>query len=71
MVDDFFVEDKRRMEKVKFEFDNPGNVEIEAPVMKEKNTGEIFFHPDDVDEVLDKLDKEYDRVHKELEKSKK
>lgn len=61
-------DEKRRVEKVVFKFDNPGDVEIEAPVINCEKTGKKFFHPDDVDNVLDSLEKEYKRVHKKLGK---
>ena len=57
---------KRRVEKVLFGFDNPGDVEIEVPVITCEKTKKKFFHPKDIDNVLETLDEEYERVHKKL-----
>lgn len=57
---------KRRVEKVRFNFSNPGEVEIEVPIITCENTQQKFFHPEDVDYVLEELDREYHRVHKLL-----
>jgi len=62
------LEHKKRIEKVLFKFANPGDVEIEVPVLTCERTKNKFFHPDDVDSVLDELDKEYERVHNKLAK---
>ena len=67
MVEAPVLSDKRRVEKVLFKFDNPGDVEIEVPVITCARTQQKFFHPDDVDNVLTELEKEYKRVHKKLE----
>ncbi|MFH2020531.1 MAG: hypothetical protein ABIJ34_03900 [archaeon] len=61
-------DEKRRVEKVKFDFKNPGEVTIEAPVINCDVTGRKFFHPDDAEQMFDELDKEYKRVHKVLKK---
>jgi len=60
--------EKKRIEKIVFRFDNPGDVEIEVPVLTCEETGKKFFHPDDFDAILDQLDTEYERVHKLLKK---
>ncbi len=60
------LSDKRRVEKVLFKFDNPGDVEIEVPVITCGRTQQKFFHPEDVDNVITELEKEYKRVHKKL-----
>ena len=62
------LSDKRRVEKVLFKFDNPGDVEIEVSVITCERTQQKFFHPDDVDSVLTELEKEYKRVHKKLKR---
>ena len=59
---------KKRVEKVVFHFDNLGDVEIEVPVLTCERTQTKFFHSDDVDFVLEELDKEYERIHKKLKK---
>jgi hypothetical protein len=62
------LSDKRRVEKILFKFDNPGDVEIEVPVITCERTQQKFFHPDDVDTILTELEKEYKRVHKKLKR---
>ena len=60
------LSDKRRVEKILFKFDNPGDVEIEVPVITCERTQQKFFHPEDVDNVLTELENEYKRVHRKL-----
>lgn len=62
------LSDKRRVEKVLFKFNNPGDVEIEVPVLTCERTQQKFFHPDDVDTVLSELEKEYKKIHKKLKR---
>ena len=61
-------DEKRRVEKVRFNFSNPGEVEIQVPVITCERTELKFFHPDDADFVLDELEREYNKVHKLLKK---
>jgi len=61
-------DEKRRVEKVRFNFSNPGEVEIQVPVITCERTELKFFHPDDVDFVLDELEREYKKIHKLLKK---
>lgn len=60
---------KRKVEKISFKFENPGDVEIQVPVITCEKTQMKFFHPDDVDYVIDEIEKEYSRVNKKLKKN--
>lgn len=62
------IDSKKRIEKITFHFDNPGDVEIEVPIITCEKTKMKFFHPDDVEQVISKLDKEYKRIHSQLKK---
>ena len=64
------LDEKRRIEKVCFDFDNPGNVEIEVPVITCEKSNRKFFHPNDVEDVLEQLEEEYERVNNILKKEK-
>ena len=62
------LDSKRRVEKVLFRFDNPGDVEIQVPTITCEKTHCKFFHPDDVDKVISELQREYDIAHQKLKR---
>lgn len=53
------IDDTKRLEKVLFRYIGFGDVEVEVPVITCKKTNKQFFHPDDIDSVLEALDKAY------------